>query len=337
MVTSAPALGLHRPRHLARILGVTEECLIAIIESRDAYIREYVLLDPAKPGKQRIVFGVDGMLRAVQKTFYRRVLIPALSPSPHSHGGVRNRSIKTNAMTHVDSMFVLSCDIDNFYPSIHNRQVYRFFTEVLNLPAEVSRLCTQLTTYRHHLALGLVTSPFIADQILKPVDDRLATACSSAGLCFSRFVDDISISGPFNCDPNTCGLARTIASILQCHGFKLNRRKLEFGRLADGTPITKLRVRNGRVDVQASYIDKLMHQLDDARSLAEGGSFVGPYYLRDQIASRIRFVCWVNPRRRAALMRSFHSVPWSRVRSEALRRGLVVAKKRLVPVERSQL
>jgi hypothetical protein len=191
----------------------------------------------------------------------------------------------------------------------------------------VARILTQLCTYDHHLALGLVTSPFLAEQILIPVDKRIDAACKKAGLTFTRYVDDIAISGGFDLEKS--GFAASVASILSEHGFKMHPSKVAYGRLSDGALITKLTLRNGHPDVRREYLDELNRQLDDAGKLAIGGDFNGPYFTRDQLAGRIQFVCWINPGRRRVLVSKFNSISWKSVAKEAAIRRLVAAKRRL--------
>ena len=77
-----------------------------------------------------------------------------------------------NAERHLRSQFAFSCDIMEFYPSIHSSRVYRLFAKIQGCSPDVARLLTRLCTYRYHLALGLITSPLLADQFLT-IDETL--------------------------------------------------------------------------------------------------------------------------------------------------------------------
>ena len=65
---------------------------------------------------------------------------------------------------------------------------------------------------------------------------------------YSRYVDDLAISGGF--DLAESGFAASVSSILSEHGFSMHLDKSVFGRLAEGTPITKITIRNGHPDVR---------------------------------------------------------------------------------------
>jgi hypothetical protein len=257
----------------------------------------------------------------------RTILLPALSPSQFSHGGVRGRHIKTNIGPHLDSTFVFTTDISNFYPSISHYRVYRLFCKTFQCSPDVARICTKLCTHDHHLALGLITSPILADQMMDRVDQRIGGACQKAGLVYTRYVDDLTISGPN--DLAKSGFPDLAQRILEQNGFLVKADKTLFGRLAEGTPITKIRVNRGHPDVGKDYLAELQRQLVDAKSLASGGPFDGPYFTNGQIRGRIEFVCWVNPGRRRMLLPAFRAIAWNKVRDEAAKRRLIVSKKHL--------
>jgi len=325
-------LSIRQTKHLARALDTSLEGLSKVLETVDSYYEELILVDPAKPEKQRTVINIRGELRRLQTQLYRRVLLPKLTPSVYSHGAVRGRDIKSNAQPHLESHFLFKTDISDFYPSVHSKRVYSLFAGSLQCSPDVARLCTRLCTFRHHLALGLITSPILADQLLKRIDRRIGGACRKAGLIYTRYVDDITISGRFDLEHS--GFAALVERILQQDGFEANPAKHVFGRLADGTSITNLRRVRGHLDVKKEYADELDRQLDDAARLARGEEFQGPYYTPIQILGRVRFVCWVNPGRRRRLMRKYRSVRWELVQASAWELGLVAAKKELVAVDK---
>lgn len=320
-------LGIQKIEHLCRPLETRPGRLNRVLDRVEDFVEELLLIDPEKPHKPRGVIDARGTLRHLQNRLYRRVLLPKFWPSPSSHGGIRGRSIKTNILEHVKSSYVFKADIADFYPSIHRKRVYRLFVERLDCSPDVARACTRLCTYNHQLALGLVTSPLLADQVLQVVDERIRGACRKMGLAYTRFVDDITISGAY--DLKQSGLPSLIEQILEEHGFRANIDKHLFGELSKSC-VTGLRIRKGRLDVSSEYARALDGQLKDAGSLAAGGRFEGPFYTANQLRGRIQFVAWVNPGRRRRLLRKFTSIPWLRHREEAVARGLVASKPKLV-------
>lgn len=325
-------LAIRKLKHLSRALDTSPERLEEVLQSADSYYEELLLLDPTRPDKRRTVIDVRGELRRFQTRLYRKVLLPKVTPSVHSHGGIRGRSIKTNAEPHLTSSFVFKADISNFYPSVHYKRVYRLFTEDFECSPDVARQCTRLCTYKHHLALGLVTSPILADQILKRVDVRIGGACQKAGLVYTRFVDDITISGPF--DLGRSGFPALIERILCESGFQANPMKHVFSSVEEQVSVTNLRIADGHLDVKKEYADELERQLENAARLARGDTIDGPYFTPSQVLGRVRFVCWINPGRRRKLMRKYRSIRWELVRDRARQLGLEATKKSVAAVDR---
>jgi hypothetical protein len=320
-------LYIRQVKHLAHRLGITVRVLEKVAEAPERWCKELVLLDPAKPTKPRDVLSVRGQLREIQSRMLRNILLPALPVSQFSHGGIRGRHIKTNVEPHLESAFVLTTDISAFFPSISHDRVYQLFTESFHCAPDVGRFCTKLCTHDHYLALGLITSPILADQVLAEVDERIAGACRSAGLVYTRYVDDLTISGPF--DLKRSGFPGLFQRILVEHGLHINPEKHCFGRITK-VPITKIRINGGHLDVRREYLAGLERQLAGARRLAAGDQFDSLYYTAGQIWGRIQFVCWVNPGRRRTLVPQFRAIRWDKVSEEAERRGLIAAKPSLV-------
>jgi RNA-directed DNA polymerase len=319
-------LFIRKINHLAERLAVSPANLERLVDSPEQFIDELLVCDPRRPNKPRKVLDVHGSLRRAQRILHREILRRKLKPTSHSYGSVRGRDIKANALAHARSRFVFKTDISNFYPSVHHSRVYRLFAGEFGCSPDVARFCTRMTTFRHHLALGLITSPILADRLLLTIDQRIGAACRNANLRYTRYVDDITISGAF--DLHRSGFTSLVEGVLEEHGFQVNRQKHEYGNLNDDSiAITGVRIVDGRLDVQRDYAEELERQLADAASLALGGDFQGPYYTRDQIHGRIRFVCWISPQRKSRLLRKFRSINWDAASIEAQRKGLVASRR----------
>tara|TARA_R110002049_G_scaffold166600_1_gene332697 strand:+ start:1202 stop:2212 length:1011 start_codon:yes stop_codon:yes gene_type:complete len=319
---------------LARMLGTEREELLDVLDRADDYYEELILHNPEKPNKKRTVVCVRGKLRKFQERFYRGVLLRKLPISPHSHGGVRKRNIKTNAKPHLKSRFVFTLDIQDFYPSIKQKRIYRLFNQNLECSSRVASLCTRLCTYNHELSLGLVTSPFLANQIMLQVDKRIEGLCNKANLKYSRFVDDMTISGPF--DFQASGIPNLIDQILKESGFTPHPDKYQYGEIEDGFAITCIRRNSrGNIDVESNYARKVEQQLAFAIELSKG-HWPDPtalYYTSNQIRGRIYFIKWINRDRGNRLLKIYRSIDWNRVDEEAQRLKLVIAKKQLVKIQ----
>jgi len=324
-------LGIQKLEHLARHLYTTPDRLIEVAENASSFCEELELFNPAQPEKKpRDVLNPTGDLRKFQTDLLRNLLRPKLRPSGYSHGGVQGRHIKTNAEAHIESPFVFSTDVANFYPSIPYQRVYRLFVKGFACSPDVARICTKLCTYDYRLALGLITSPIIADRLMLEFDHRIGKLCENQDLVYTRFVDDITVSGQYPIKSGS--VPRMITDVLAGYGFRVNPKKHEEalkgpGRFEDGKCITKLEIKRRRIRVRMQFIEEVSKQLADASRLEQGHQLEGLYYTAGQINGRIHFISWINSGQAVDLERRFHSIQWDVVEREASARGLVAAKK----------
>jgi hypothetical protein len=198
----------------------------------------------------------------------------------------------------------------------------------LGCSADATRVLSRLCTYRHCLAQGFITSPILADCIFRPADERIQRLCEKYGLTYTRYVDDITISSPFSLKKS--GIPKTIAKILINTGFRLNVTKNGFGSIPGGVSILGLRLDMGRPDVTTAYYNETVRRLEDAASLGCGRPFSGPYWTRNELFGRVRYVCWVNPNRRRAIFPLWRNLDWCGIEAEAARRGIAIRSKRFL-------
>ena len=340
VVLTKSRLEIFRPKQLANLLGFEESflrCLASAVQNpatRSKYINEFTVVDSRKDRKPRDVISIRGDFRTVQRRIYERILSQVIKPGPSSHGGIRGKSIKSNAESHLGNVYAYQTDIANFFPSIHRDRVRSVLQNYVG-SRDVAELLAQLVTLDDHLALGLVTSPILAEAVIQPVDTRISGACRKMGLTYSRFVDDICISGSFPIDKS--GIPSMVHSILQSNGFQIRAEKDRFISLStDLFSLTGIEIRKNRLRVPQRYIDDLVHDLESANAIAMGCEHpVTLYYTREQIVGRIQFVRWVNKGQSSPLVKKFKKINWRLHSKQALLRGLIVLKPRCVDRSRA--
>jgi RNA-directed DNA polymerase len=141
------------------------------------------------------------------------------------YGGVPGGSPRKNAGEHSKQQCVISMDVKEFFPNVRNDMVFRMFRHQLGFGRDVASLLTRLTTYRTYLPQGAPTSTVVANLLLAaPVDVPICADAERGALRYSRFVDDITISGR-NPRPLINLIARRLSRIrLPMHRNKRNGR-----------------------------------------------------------------------------------------------------------------
>ncbi len=221
---SAPIYPL---RHLAQRLGTDKETLEELADSSDNLYRRF--FQKKKSGGQREINEPVGKLKAVQKRIYER-LLQIVQLDPHLHGGVKGCSNVTNAEPHQNKQVVICIDIKDFFPSVTAKKVEKVWRRRLGYGKKVSRVLTQLTTYKDRLPQGAPTSTALANLALFDVEGELRKQLAQHQITMidhTRFVDDITFSGDSGDEEKL--IATTIA-LLKRYGFALNRKKIKVQR-----------------------------------------------------------------------------------------------------------
>jgi len=297
------SLRIRSVKHLSITLGISEDRLMHLAQNSSNYYREFTR---DIKGKHRLLVEATGRLKLIQRRILDNILI-RIPPFESSFGSIKGRSIKENAFKHVKSKYILKLDIQDFYPSIHNKKIYNYFIEKDCSP-DVSHILTHLTTRNYSLPLGTSTSPMLADQVVRKIDVRINGMAKKAGLVYTRYVDDITLSGNFLLDR----MREIVFKILKQSGFKIKKNKLiyytpenEEERIVAGVSIQE-----GMVSAPLNYVKELEEQLKNAiyqsrREYPQGDIFTGEHY-----RGKIGYVRWLNPKLGEKLFKLHRKVKW---------------------------
>lgn len=125
-----------------------------------------------------------------------------------------------------------------------------------NFSPGVSRLLTQLTTYKGRLPQGSPTSSSIANLVFVKTGKNLDTFAKQYKLTFTSFIDDLSFSSPFDFKAKS----NAILEMITRDGFKISHNKTNYSR----SPIvTGIHPMNNYLRLPESFYDKLK----DSKSL----------------------------------------------------------------------
>ena len=130
-------------------------------------------------------------------------------PIPYLHSSLKKRSYNTNVITHKNNKYILTIDLQAFYPSISYEKIINFFRYDLSLEKDIAEIYTALCTcplddptqgeVPHGLGQGLATSPVLAYLTNYRMFEYLYSIAQKKEIEMSVYVDDIvfSSSKPF--------------------------------------------------------------------------------------------------------------------------------------------
>lgn len=141
-------------------------------------------------------------VKLIQKEIVR-LLEPKLPVHWCAKAYKKRTSIKENAEVHTDCNFLTKLDFIDFFSCISREDIFNHFQKFnsqLELDKEnidfVLNACTwnQGAIEKLSLCIGAPSSPWLSNTIMYDFDTYVVTACTSLGVNYSRYSDDISIS-----------------------------------------------------------------------------------------------------------------------------------------------
>lgn len=160
-------------------------------------------------------------------------------PPPEVHGFVKGRDIRSNAVPHLDQDVVLRVDLADFFGTVDQTKVVRALSNC-GLDGDAANAVAGVTTVDGSLPQGFSTSPFLSNLAFAETDAALVDLAGSEGVSFTRYVDDMSFSGPVAVVHDD--LMDSITALLSAHGWRVNPGKTRFMRRGKPQYVTGLYV-----------------------------------------------------------------------------------------------
>ena len=247
---------LRSEAELAQWLGITRERLRWFTHDRPAdtvwhYVRH---TRPKRRGGTRVILAPKRELKALQ----RRVLHDLLASVPlteAAHGFRTGRSISTNAQPHAGRQVVLNLDLQDFFPSVTYPRVRGIFIALgysYPVAATLALLCTEhdrevydrddgcyyISVTPRALPQGAPTSPALANIAAARLDRRLAGLANARGWRYTRYADDLTLSGD---DPAAIGrMLEAAKQIITAEDFVVHPTKVRVARRSGRQVVTGL-------------------------------------------------------------------------------------------------
>lgn len=232
-------------KHLSLLLGRDLNVLHSYVFSTKKFYRNFEL--KKRSGGYRLIKSPYPSLLECQKWINNNILKSV--PLQNCVTGYRSGlSILDNARLHCGRDEMLKIDISDFFPSIEFRRIMSVFTE-LGYSQKVSFILARLCSLDGVLPQGAATSPSISNIICKKMDRQFYETCRRLGLRYTRYSDDITISGR----EIKKGNIRYFFEIIEKFGFKVNQKKVRILRSNDKKIVTGLDITTGKPRVCREY------------------------------------------------------------------------------------
>lgn len=204
--------------HFSKLVGYTEEYLERAVNSTERFYRYYSI--PKKNGGFREIAEPLPSLKEIQRWILDNILYKC-SCNKYSKAYIPGNSIKTNARFHKKQKNVLTIDIQNYFPSIRIEKVKDYFLKI-GYNENLSSLFASLCSLKECLPQGSPTSPMLSNLITIKVDEEILNLIKPLGIRYSRYADDITLSGDF-----VIGFViKKVREILLDKGFEINNKKI---------------------------------------------------------------------------------------------------------------
>ncbi len=206
---------------------------------------------------------------------------------PYLHSSLKKRSYTTNAGSHKNNKYLLTIDIQNFYPSISYEKIINFFRYDLNLEKDIAEIYTALCTcpiddfvdgnIKYGIGQGLSTSPILAYLSNYRMFDYLYELAKSENIEMTVYVDDVVFSSK---KPISQNFINKLFGIVKRNGLKIKKSKVKlYGpnntKKITGLCITKggqLKVPNSKheeVKIQYQYLIEKIFQINNINDYFE--------------------------------------------------------------------
>jgi len=149
---------------------------------------------PKKSGGYRTIQSPAGKLAKIQRDL-AAILSTAYGSRVSVHGFAKKRGIRTNANAHRNAVQIFTCDIQDFFPSIHFGRVRGLFSaKPYGYSKDVAQLLARICCHKGSLPQGAPTSPILSNMICGKLDSDLKHLARQHGCCYTRYADDLSFS-----------------------------------------------------------------------------------------------------------------------------------------------
>ena len=291
--------------HLALLLGIDCKYLNKLMLFSNMFYKKYKI--KKKNGGYREISIPNVRLRYVQRWILDNILYK-IQLYDNITGFVPGKSIINNAIKHVNKSVVLATDIKDFFPSVKFERIFNIFY-YYGYTKEVSYCLARICTLDDCLPQGAPTSPYLANISCKKMDKRIMSLCKTINANFTRYADDITISG----DKNIIEYLDLIIRIVEEEGFLINSKKTRVMYKNRKQMITGLIV-NEKINVPKEKIKYLRQQIYYIKKFGVNRHLENIQYCHSNIKEHLYglayFIKMVSPQKGESFIKQLDEIDW---------------------------
>jgi RNA-directed DNA polymerase len=243
---------INNKAQLAKLLAVAPQEIDYVLRKLACFYRPSKI--KKRDGSFRKLLAPRGKLKLLQSKIKSHVL-DKVTLLECVHGGVRHRSVVSNALPHIHKAVVFAVDLKDFFPHVNPDKVCRIF-RALGFGEECALILTKPTTWEYQLPQGTPTSTALANLSLLRADWRLLTLASKYGFSYTRYVDDLTLSG----ESRLLNFRQLIPRIVESEGFSIKAEKTVTMLMGERQVVTRMVV-NDKLNMPREWREDLRRKL----------------------------------------------------------------------------
>lgn len=210
---------------------------------------------PKRGGGERTLQVPNDRLKRLQKLIVKELL--RHEPiSPYATAYYPGSKLRDGASPHVGKKALLKIDLSDFFDSISFITVLSSAFSQKYYPRSVGTLLCELCCKDDCLPQGAPTSPYLSNIVMRRFDDKLGGWCAERGIAYTRYSDDITLSG--DCDLRPA--YRKARAMLAAMDLRINNKKTRLVRACHAQTVTGIVV-NDHPQVSREYRRNLRQEL----------------------------------------------------------------------------
>ncbi|WP_235850513.1 reverse transcriptase domain-containing protein, partial [Niallia circulans] len=252
----------------------TFEDIANLLEIKPKMLRDILVINKGKNyksfvikkknGGERTIYSPEKNLSILQKKFLY-ILNLVYRNHENAHGFVRDKSIKTNATSHLGQNYILNFDLKDFFENINFGRVRSMFMSYFKFNTIIATTLANLCCHEDgFLPQGAATSPAIANILSYNLDKTFSKLAKKEKCVYTRYADDITFSTNREKFPKNIAfqkkgqvlLSSYVEKIIRENGFLINESKTRLHNKYQNLSVTGITV-NQKLNVSRKYIRKI--------------------------------------------------------------------------------